>query len=76
MLISKEKKNAGYFCAAFGEREGNLFVSYNDKMLYISTVIQEHIKPATIYGLRWAYLDNFPPRILRDGQWAFRIDIQ
>lgn len=77
MLISKEIKNhARYFYAAFGEREGNMFVSYNDKILYISTVIQEHVKPATIFGLRWACLENFTPGILRDDQWAFRSDIQ
>lgn len=49
-MSKEEKKHARYFCAAFGEREGKIFVSYNDKILYISIVIQEHIKPATFYG--------------------------
>lgn len=67
MLISKEKKkHARYFCAAFGERKRNIFVSYNDKIIYISTVIQEHIKPATICCLRGVCLENFTPGILKE----------
>lgn len=61
------EKHAKYSCALFGKRADNVFVSYdNDKIFSISTVIQEHIKPATINGLRWVCLDNFTPRILKE----------
>lgn len=66
-MISKEKKHAKYSCAVFGKRVGNVFELYdNDKIFSISTVIQEHIKIATINGLRWVCLDNFTPRILKE----------
>lgn len=51
----------------FGKRVGNIFVSNdNDKIFSISTVIQEHIKTATINVLRSVCLDNFTPRTLKE----------
>lgn len=65
-MTSKEENHAKYSCAVFGKRVGNVFVSYNDKIFSISTVIQEHIKAATIKGLRGVCLDNFTLRILKE----------